>query len=80
MAEIKLFDKPIIKKDEELEKGDVIETPYGDEENIIQFVLETSERQDNIFVKQTGHYPNGREFEGWKFYKEDNKVVGKEVG
>lgn len=75
-TKIVMFDKPIIKKNEEVKKGDIISTEYGDYGNWVQVVVDHLEISPE-WVEVVGHYANNNEaFTGYHTNREKNKVIG----
>lgn len=78
-----LFDKLVTKNIDEMQKGDIFDTYYGDYDNIVRIIFDHTERKkDNTaWIKTVGNYLKDNQlFEGWdwesKNHKKSYKVIG----
>ena len=75
-----MLKNPIFKRKEELKKGDIVSTEYGDYNNWVQIVVDYVElpnKNNERFAKLVGHYlKNNESVVGYLTDYERNKVVG----
>lgn len=75
-----MFENPMFKKNEELKRGDIISTEYGNYGNWVQIVVDYVElpnKNNEKFAKLVGHYlKNNKDVVAYLANYERNKVVG----
>ena len=81
MNNVKMYEKPIIKKMKDIEYGDIIEVEYGDFDNFVDVVVTDMEKTNDGSIKTTGVFLLDHEpFEGYSLRDSGDKVIGKYVG
>lgn len=81
MNNVKMYEKPMIKKMKDIEYGDIIEVEYGDFDNFVDVIVTDMEKIDDGSIKTTGVYLlNHEPFEGYSLRDSGDKVIGKYVG
>lgn len=76
-----LYNKPIVKTLDQMQKGDIFDTFYGDYKNIVRIVFDHAERDPKKpnWVKNVGTYlKNNQAYEGWD-YESKNKQIQYEI-
>lgn len=58
MIEYTKLDNPIVKRVEEVQKGDVLRCEYGDYDNWIEFVLDKVTKESDYWYCTEGRYLN----------------------
>lgn len=76
------FEKPIIKKASEMERGDIFRTEYGDYGNWCEFVFESYKMHDKNCIETTYHRIGEKQSKkcyGFIYnHDAEYKVIGKE--
>lgn len=79
-----LFDKPVTKTIDEMQKGDIFDTQYGDYNNIVRIVFDhTEQKKENntVWIKTVGTYlKDNAPFEGWDWISKNRKKSYEVIG
>ena len=76
-----MYDKPIIKKMKDIEYGDIIETAYGDFDNLVRIVVTGIEKTPSGSIRTVGVFLRNHEpFEGYSLRDSGDEVIGKYIG